>query len=49
MKFWSFTFDGIKGSASSYQGCTLIFWNGQLYELGSTPIDLKQAALSVGK
>jgi len=49
MKFWTFTFDGIKGSASSYQGVTLIAWNGRLYEQAFTPIDLKQAALSAGK
>ena len=49
MTFWTFNFDGIDGSASSFEGCTLIKWNGRLYELAFAPIDLKQTVLQARK
>lgn len=46
MTTWTFTFDGITCTASTFEGSTLINFDGRIYELAFAPIDLKQAALS---
>jgi len=46
MTTWTFTFDTVTGTASTFEGQTLINWDGKIYSLASAPIDLKQAVLS---